>query len=167
MGCSSIRVGNVPVQKVQEASQLVVQPSVFVTTNQRSFHELYQLGKLLGTGSFGEVRVCFHRQNCVQRAVKIFRKDAEFTGVFKQRMMQETEILKHLDHPNVVRVYESFDDDRRHYIVMEYCQGGELFDELAKRKFFTENEAAQILKQLFSAVAYLHSHRVTHRDLKP
>ena len=72
-----------------------------------------------------------------------------------------------LDHPNIVRLYEVFHDDRRYYLVTELCTGGELFDEITKRNSFSESDAANIIKQLLQAVAYCHNKNICHRDLKP
>lgn len=69
----------------------------------------------------------------------------------------EIDVLKDLDHPNIMRLYEIFQDDKRHYLITELCTGGELFDEITKKKSFSEEEAAYILKQVLSAIAYCHS----------
>jgi len=75
--------------------------------------------------------------------------------------------MKHIDHPNIIRLYETFEDHRNIYLVMELCQGGELFDRIIEEGHFTEKDAAVLMKQIFSAVHYLHSNCVMHRDLKP
>ena len=83
------------------------------------------------------------------------------------RLDYEIDILKNLDHPNILRLYEVFEDKKYIYLVTEYCQGGELFDEIISRQRFNEKDAAVIVKQLLSAIAYCHSKKVCHRDLKP
>lgn len=75
--------------------------------------------------------------------------------------------MRQLDHPNIVRLFEVFQDDKRFYLVTELCTGGELFDEITKRSHFSEADAALITKQVLSAVAYCHSKNICHRDLKP
>eukprot|EP00829_Urostomides_striatus_P004140 TRINITY_DN14472_c0_g2_i1.p1 TRINITY_DN14472_c0_g2~~TRINITY_DN14472_c0_g2_i1.p1 ORF type:complete len:182 (+),score=24.71 TRINITY_DN14472_c0_g2_i1:39-548(+) len=85
----------------------------------------------------------------------------------KERFFSEINILKILDHPNIVRLFEVFQDSKRFYLVTELCTGGELFDKLGQQKAYTEKEAACIMKQLLSAVVYCHSKKVVHRDLKP
>lgn len=72
-----------------------------------------------------------------------------------------------MDHPNIVRLYEIFKDEKRYYLVTELCTGGELFEEITKRTSFSEQDAAVILKQVLSAVAYCHAKQICHRDLKP
>ena len=74
----------------------------------------------------------------------------------KTRLKFEIDILKNLDHPNILRLYEVFEDKKYIYLVTELCQGGELFDEILKRKLFTEKDAAVVIKQVLSAIGYCH-----------
>lgn len=87
------------------------------------------------------------------------------------RLKYEVEILSTLDHPNIVQLYETFNDHKRNkfYLVTEKCAGGELFDVIIERgaQGLSEKEAAIIMKQVLSAVFYCHKNRVAHRDLKP
>ena len=99
----------------------------------------------MGTGAFGEVRKCVNRKTGAIRAVKVMRKDA-LDGKEKTRFFYEIEILKTLDHPNILKLYEIFQDDKRYYLVTELCTGGELFEEITKRSTFSEKDAANILQ---------------------
>lgn len=83
------------------------------------------------------------------------------------RLRYEIDILKNLDHPNILRLYEVFEDNKHIFLVTEYCDGGELFDEILLRQRFEEKDAAPIMKQLLSAINYCHKQKVCHRDLKP
>jgi calcium-dependent protein kinase len=85
----------------------------------------------------------------------------------KKMLFNEINILKNLDHPNIVKMYESFEDEKRYYIVTEICKGGELFDEIIARGKFTEKDAAVLMKQVLSCVNYCHKNNIVHRDLKP
>jgi len=76
------------------------------------------------------------------------------------------EILKALSHPNIVRYVDVFEDSVAIHVVIELCTGGELFDRVAGEKFFSEAKAAGITRQILSAVAYMHSQGIVHRDLK-
>ncbi|CAG9315137.1 unnamed protein product [Blepharisma stoltei] len=171
MGCSvntrMKRPQTTDLPRISQVGEIKVKPEIFVQENQHRFAEVYRLGESLGSGGFGEVRICFHRENGNKRAVKIMRKDLMKNDRKRDDLEKEISILKSMDHPNIVRLYEFFEDTKRLYIVMEYCSGGELFDEIIKRKNFQEIHAAQIMYQLLSAVAYLHNHSVIHRDLKP
>ena len=87
------------------------------------------------------------------------------------KFKNEINVLSKMDHPNIIRLYEIFEDDRHISLIMEHCTGGELFtkiqDRAEKDLAFTEKEAAVIFKQLMSAVSYCHSQGICHRDLKP
>ena len=98
--------------------------------------------------------------------MKIIRKEdagSQYAGA----LVSEIEILKQLDHPNIVKLYEFYQDRLNFYIITEYIEGGELFDKINKVKHFSEVEAAQMMKQLLSCVVYCHKRNIVHRDLKP
>jgi calcium-dependent protein kinase len=79
----------------------------------------------------------------------------------------EINILKELDHPNIVRFYETYIDYKYIHIVMQLCTGGELFDRIVKLEKFSEKDASELMKKILSAVQHLHKHNICHRDLKP
>ena len=82
-------------------------------------------------------------------------------------IFNEIENLKGLDHPNILKLYEYFEDDKRFYIITELCRGGELFDEITTRGAFSELDAARLIKQVLLCINYCHTNNVVHRDLKP
>ena len=84
-----------------------------------------------------------------------------------KKIVEETNILRNLDHPNILKILEFFDDENFFYIVTEICKGGELFDEIVRRKKFSENCAVILMKQIFQCVNYCHKNQIVHRDLKP
>ena len=92
---------------------------------------------IYGIGGFGEVRKCSNKKSGSIRAVKIIRKDT-LDAKEKIRFFTEIDIMRQLDHPNIVRLYEVFQDEKRFYLVTELCTGGELFDEISKRTNFSE-----------------------------
>jgi len=125
------------------------------------------------------VYLCTNKETGIARAVKIIRK-SELNEAEQNRLQDEANILKLLDHPNIVRLYEIYNDPKRYYMVTEYffiyeyednlyrlCTGGELFDRLADEKYFSEQHAARIMKQVLSALAYCHNCKIVHRDMKP
>lgn len=88
-------------------------------------------------------------------------------GNEKMRFFYEMEIMKKLDHPNILRIFEVYQDQKRYYLITELCTGGELFDEIAKKSVFSEKDAAVIIEQILEAISYCHSRSIVHRDLKP
>ena len=162
MGCTPYLKTN---KGLSQNKKLVILPGTFVKINQNEFRQVYKLGKTLGTGSYAEVRLCMNKQTRSNRAVKIITKES-LSEIGKIQFIKEVEILKKLDHPNIIRILEFFEDEYCYYIVMEHCEGGELFDEIFKHKKFSEYEAAHMIKQVLSCVAYLHSINVIHRDIK-
>ncbi len=138
-----------------------------VSENQNPFLKEYKMSKdVLGKGGFGEVRKALHIATQQLRAIKILYKH-NFSKEEHEMVMNEIAIMKSLDHPNIVRIYEYFQDDRYMFIVMELVKGGELFDKIIEAHHFSESVAANIFHQLLSAVNYLHKHSIVHRDIKP
>ena len=83
------------------------------------------------------------------------------------RFRQEITILQNLDHPNVLKLYEYFEDKQNVYLVTEMCKGGELFDRIIEVEFFCEKVAASVFKQILRSLHYCHNQGVAHRDIKP
>ncbi|TDH74351.1 hypothetical protein CCR75_001448 [Bremia lactucae] len=131
-----------------------------------SFHRFYKLGRKLGSGAFSVVHIATHRETRKQVAVKCIAKvslGSQDVGSLKQ----EVEVMSSLNHPNLVPLLDYFEEDRYYYIVTPLCTGGELFDDLVKRKSYTEEDARVLMRKLASAIDYLHSRGIVHRDLKP
>lgn len=174
MGCcgsSSPSNKHVPISPLSSSpnkKNMKVSAGTFIKTQESPFSEMYMQGNRIGLGGFGEVRRCTHRITGAIRAVKIYSKEQFGNNSIEQgKMLEEMEILKKLDHPNIIRVYDFFEDSKNYYLVMEYCEGGELFNKIEKMSRFSEDEAALIMRQLLSVVAFCHSFGIVHRDLKP
>lgn len=97
----------------------------------------YTIGEKLGEGSFGEVRRAVHKLTHEVRALKIIYKD-RFESKDSPKILKEIKILKKLDHPNIVKIYEYFENLNYFFIVMEYLGGGELFEMIVKKKRLSE-----------------------------
>jgi len=110
--------------------------------------------------------MCVHRESGAQRAVKVLRK-SHMDEDEKRMLFNEINILKEIDHPNIIKMYEFFEDEKRYYLVTEICKGGELFDEILQRGKFTERDGAILMKQVLSCINYCHQANIVHRDLKP
>ena len=143
-----------------------VKASNFVMQHEGKLRDSYRIGKMLGSGAFGEVRVCVHRESQAQRAVKVLRK-SHMDEDEKRMFFNEINILKDLDHPNILKMYEFFEDEKRYYIVTDICKGGELFDEIVAKGKFSEKDAAMLINQVLTCINYCHKNNIVHRDLKP
>lgn len=152
---------------ISDIKAVKIDPSLFIQENKKKFQEVYRIAQNLGTGTFGDVKTCFHRETGHKRAVKLFKKELMHNETEKSMLLKEVSILKTLDHPNIIRTYEFFEDLKRFYLVLEYCSGGELFTEILKRQSFSEQDAARIFFQIVSAVCYLHGLGIVHGDLNP
>ena len=136
-----------------------------ILNGKASFSDYYDLNvKNLGKGSFGSVFAARDLRTNSLRAVKIVYKPNVDNIT---RLKREILIMKSLDHPNIIRLFEVFEDEQNLYLVMEICLGGELFDRVIKSGHFSEHYAAIIVKQILSAVVYCHANDIMHRDLKP
>lgn len=123
----------------------------------------------LGKGSYGSVYLSTHRMTGDERAVKVMNVD-RVTSYYLRKLHTEIAILRRVDHPNIIRLHDVFFGRRSVYLVTELCRGGELFELLTSGKsqgfVFREDRASRLLRDMLSAVKYLHSHGVVHRDLK-
>ena len=79
----------------------------------------------------------------------------------------EIAILKKLDHPNIIKIYETFEENKNYFLVTELCKGGELFEQIEKQGSYSEYDAAGIVLQILKATSYCHTMGIVHRDLKP
>ena len=140
----------------------------FIGEHIANIEDCYNFIKELGEGSYGHV---YRVQHKVTGHVYACKKMNKKQIKNKARFKTEIDLLRATDHPNIIRLYDIFEDKEFIYLIMEECSGGEFFDRLAKRakqkKMYTEKDAAKIFKQILEAVNYLHAHGVCHRDLKP
>merc|ERR1711878_165288 len=125
----------------------------------------YILKDVLGTGAFSQVRLAESKESKELYAIKVIDKKA-LKGK-EDSLENEIRVLRRLDHPNVVKLLEAYESKASVYLVMELVTGGELFDRIVEKGSYTEKDAADLIKQVLSAVAYMHSSGVVHRDLKP
>eukprot|EP00929_Paragymnodinium_shiwhaense_P025956 TRINITY_DN15556_c0_g1_i2.p1 TRINITY_DN15556_c0_g1~~TRINITY_DN15556_c0_g1_i2.p1 ORF type:complete len:696 (-),score=174.82 TRINITY_DN15556_c0_g1_i2:207-2294(-) len=133
--------------------------------------EVYELDvQPLGRGSYGEVTSATHRRTKARRAIKSVGKTGlkKYVTDVSRFVRREVDILRRLDHPNIVRIYDACEDEDMLYLVLELCDGGDLLERVAVAKDrVPEKEAAGLLAQMFGAVQHLHLRGIVHRDLKP
>lgn len=128
--------------------------------------EKYLFEKTLGQGSFGEVKKAKNKQTGEECAIKIIKKsDMQQEDVLA--LQTEVEILSQVDHPNVVKLFEVWEDKNSFYLTMEIMTGGELFDRIVEKDHYSEKEAADTIRPIVDAIRYCHKMGVAHRDLKP
>lgn len=136
-----------------------------------SCSDVYQIhgGSKLGKGSYGSVYLASHRITGDERAVKVMNVD-KVTSYYLRKLHTEIAILKCVDHPNIIKLQDVFFGKRSVYIVTDLCRGGELFELLNSGKnqgfVFREDRASKLMRDMISAVHYLHSKGIVHRDLK-
>ncbi|KAK4763063.1 hypothetical protein SAY86_008831 [Trapa natans] len=128
----------------------------------------YELGRELGRGEFGITYLCTEKSTADKFACKSISKKKLRTAVDIQDVRREVAIMKHLPHhPNIVSLRDTFEDDTAVNIVMELCEGGELFDRIVARGHYTERAACAVMRTIVEVVQMCHRHGVMHRDLKP
>lgn len=131
----------------------------------RKFSEDYNVLGEIGKGGFGCVyRVTMKNGGILRAAKKISKSKLKVSE--HESLLAEMAIMKKLDHPNITKLFEVYDQKDYYIMVMELCEGGELFDRIVSRKI-KEPEAKLIMVQILNALHYLHSVGIVHRDIKP
>ena len=156
----------------KNVTKIKIDKSDFVRMKEDNIFEEYELKEKLGEGAYGSVYKVQQKATNYLRAVKAIKKKCVDSSEF----YNEIEVLKALDHPNIIKLFDCYQDKSYYYMVQdksyyymveEYCSGGDLFDYIQKEKFFTEKKAGIIFNQILSAVNHLHKKKIVHRDLKP
>jgi len=129
--------------------------------------DLYEVGDMLGSGMSGAVHVVRRKETGDTFAMKTVNMNRILPEALED-LRSEIQLLKEIDHPNVIKLYETYEDKRHMYLIMELCTGGELYDRLVSQKYkrYTEKDAANLVLQMCKAVAYIHGKNICHRDLK-
>jgi len=150
-----------------DKNPLTISRQWFIQPRKEKIEDIYTFSAskdVLGTGSYGAVFKGIHKISKAPRAIKAIAKSkVKNPASFKN----EIEIMKKLDHPNIIKLYEIFEDSRYVYLVMEVCSGGELFERITAKGHFSEAEACDVFNQIMHALYYCHSFNICHRDLKP
>ncbi|KAJ4439660.1 hypothetical protein ANN_07788 [Periplaneta americana] len=126
----------------------------------------FDIIKKLGQGTYGKVQLGINKETGQEVAIKTIKKAKIETEADLVRIRREIQIMSSVQHPNIIHIYEVFENREKMVLVMEYAAGGELYDFLSERKVLAEEEARRIFRQIATAVYYCHKHKICHRDLK-
>ncbi|KAF7269584.1 hypothetical protein GWI33_017362 [Rhynchophorus ferrugineus] len=126
----------------------------------------FDIIKKLGQGTFGKVQLGINKETGQEVAIKTIKKSKIESGADLIRIRREIQIMTSVQHPNIIHIYEVFENRDKMVLVMEYAAGGELYDYLSERKVLPEEEARRIFRQIATACYYCHKHKICHRDLK-
>lgn len=126
----------------------------------------YELGDVLGEGGYAVVRSGKSKHDERDVAVKVMNRSS-IDHETEASIRNEVSLLQSIEHPNIVRAFELFEEPEHFYFVLEKISGGELFDRIVKKTFYSEVEARHLAKVLLEAIKYCHDHNIAHRDLKP
>ena len=150
------------------SQSIKIDASLFVRKNTSNLYENYDICGKIGEGLSGYIRQATQKTTGEARAVKSIEKSSLSTNpALKFKFFKELEILKSIAHPNILKVYEYFEDNFYFHMVTELISGGQLFDYVLQTKMLTEAIAAGFMQQIFSGVSYCHENGIIHGDLQP
>ncbi|XP_042192836.1 calcium/calmodulin-dependent protein kinase type II subunit gamma isoform X8 [Callorhinchus milii] len=130
------------------------------------FSDDYQLYEELGKGAFSVVRRCVKLSTGQEYAAKIINTK-KLSARDHQKLEREARICRLLKHPNIVRLHDSISEEGFHYLIFDLVTGGELFEDIVAREYYSEADASQCIHQILESVNHIHQHDIVHRDLKP
>ena len=123
--------------------------------------------KFLGEGAFASVYLVQNKITEAIRAMKVIKKSSHYNEEEEKEIINEINILRSMDHPNILKIFEFYSNEESYSLITEYCSGGELFKEIEDNGPFDEKYSAYVMYQIFSAINYCHNMNIIHRDLKP
>ncbi|XP_036222974.1 calcium/calmodulin-dependent protein kinase type II alpha chain isoform X2 [Bactrocera oleae] len=130
------------------------------------FSDNYEIKEELGKGAFSVVKRCVQKSTQFEFAAKIINTK-KLTARDFQKLEREARICRKLHHPNIVRLHDSIQEENYHYLVFDLVTGGELFEDIVAREFYSEADASHCIQQILESVNHCHQNGVVHRDLKP
>ena len=140
----------------------------FIGETKGKLLDSYEVLKQLGKGGYGKV---YEVKNIKTGEIRACKHLSKLNVKNLEKFRREIEILKKMDHPNIIKLYEVYESERSLYLIMEECKGGEIFDRIIQhiqeKKMYSEKDAAIIFEQVMSCIAYCHNSNICHRDLKP
>ncbi|KQS39330.1 serine/threonine-protein kinase par-1 isoform X5 [Drosophila erecta] len=140
--------------------------NVKMNNHRKKLRQRFDIIKKLGQGTYGKVQLGINKETGQEVAIKTIKKCKIEAEADLVRIRREVQIMSSVYHPNIIHIYEVFENREKMVLVMEFAAGGELYDYLSERKVLTEEEARRIFRQVATAVYYCHKHKICHRDLK-
>ena len=151
-----------------ETGKINIAKNIFIGLGGHSLKNHFEVLKSIGKGGSGKV---YRVRNKVTKKSYACKKISKLNINDYNQFKNEMEILMKLDHPNIIKLYDVYESHNSLYLVMEECEGGELFDRISDRiesnDMYTEKDACEIIKQIVGAIKYCHNNNIVHRDLKP
>uniref|UniRef100_A0A287B7M7 calcium/calmodulin-dependent protein kinase n=2 Tax=Sus scrofa TaxID=9823 RepID=A0A287B7M7_PIG len=149
-----------------QVANLSAPPGMATTATCTRFTDDYQLFEELGKGAFSVVRRCVKKTSTQEYAAKIINTK-KLSARDHQKLEREARICRLLKHPNIVRLHDSISEEGFHYLVFDLVTGGELFEDIVAREYYSEADASHCIHQILESVNHIHQHDIVHRDLKP
>uniref|UniRef100_A0A1L8DKU6 Protein kinase domain-containing protein n=1 Tax=Nyssomyia neivai TaxID=330878 RepID=A0A1L8DKU6_9DIPT len=140
--------------------------TVKLNNHRKKLRQRFDIIKKLGQGTYGKVQLGINKETSQEVAIKTIKKCKIETEADLIRIRREVQIMSSVQHPNIIHIYEVFENREKMVLVMEFAAGGELYDYLSERKVLSEEEARRVFRQIATAVYYCHKHKICHRDLK-
>ena len=148
--------------------ELSIKNPTFINHKKSNLEDFYEIESEIGSGRYSR---CFRVKNKETGNLFACKEIEKGNLTDYETLMSEIEILLKLDHPNIIKLYEIFQNEKYIYLIMELCTGGELFNKIIEKtengEIFSEREAANIFRQIILAISYCHNKKIAHRDLKP
>jgi len=163
---SSYNINDKPIKVVNSLSKLPISTKNVILQQTCNPLDYYDNLKKMGKGTFGSVYKVMHKQTGVIRAMKVISKKKLKCGFTDADILQEIDVLKKLEHPHIIKIYEFYNYEKHYYIINEFCNEGDLSEKLTKLRKFPEFFVKILMVQIFNAVLYLHKKCVFHGDLK-
>jgi calcium-dependent protein kinase len=145
-------------------SEFAIKKENFVFNKESNLEDDYKLDGELGQGTYGVVYKGIHKLTGEIRAIKQIPR-SKITKY--ERFVNEVTALKTLDHPNIIKLFEIYEDETQVYLVQEMCTGGELFDRIVEKEYLSEKQASILFQQILQSILHCNKNRISHRDLKP
>ncbi|OMJ74418.1 hypothetical protein SteCoe_26677 [Stentor coeruleus] len=170
MGCFSSKCRKTKISKQESQAELEIKHQKthkFLNINEPII-DLYKLEEIIAILPYGNIVKAVHKSSNLQRSIKILNLKINESIVFNEKHLRlEVQALSRLDHPNILKIFDILHDEMKLYIIMEYWEGGLLFDKIKQEGTLTEKLAGCIMEQILSAVKYCHDNKVIHRDINP